>query len=275
MVPLSNNEQQARRTLLRVAIGAGGSGLVVGLVVGSFSSAGIVDMTVSSVMLAVAWIVGILSIAVSEPVWRLSIPFRVISVVFSGIVLGCVLSSIGIYQYVHLPVPDKGHAELQFVTASPIKDPTTGNSFINLQVNNIGTLSALHMVDVAVGELSDRVLTKSETDTMMSSLYNRLNDADKLAPINNNVQHASGFVVSLSKSLRDSTGFTVTDQQLVEINNYRQLLYVFFLARYEDEITSGSSYWNLQLCGYFSLTTAFWHNCAPYQNDKVVGRRFK
>jgi len=33
------------RTVFRVAIGAGGSGLILGLVIGSFSAAGIVDMT--------------------------------------------------------------------------------------------------------------------------------------------------------------------------------------------------------------------------------------
>src|SRR5260370_42210613 len=97
----------APRTILRVAIGAGGSGLVLGLVIGSFSAAGIVDMTVAAVMLLAAWIIGAIAITASEPIWGLPPKLRLPVIIGANFALALLLGLIGLYQYYHLPVPEK------------------------------------------------------------------------------------------------------------------------------------------------------------------------
>jgi len=67
----------------------------------------------------------------------------------------------------------------------------------------------------------------------------------------------------------------VTDAQLEEIKQNRLLLYAFLAVRYEDESAEGKYYWTLQFCGYFTAAMTYWHNCAPYEVNKVEGRRFK
>jgi hypothetical protein len=126
---------QAPRTLLRVAIGAGGSGLVLGLVIGSFSAAGIVDMTVAVTMLLAAWIIGTVAITASEPIWGLAPKLRWPVIIGTSVALAVFLGLIGLYQSNHLPISEKQSARLQVATVVPVRIPSTGKNIFNLQLD--------------------------------------------------------------------------------------------------------------------------------------------
>ena len=131
---------------VRVAIGAGGSALVLALVIGSLSTAGVIDMTAAWSMLAAAWMVGAIAIAISEPVWGLPTRHRIFTGTVSAVALGAALALAGVYEYSHHPgqtESESGRSSrlvVQRVVVNPPKEQE--NLSLDVFVINKGTLPA-------------------------------------------------------------------------------------------------------------------------------------
>jgi hypothetical protein len=74
-VPKEGGSERLRR-LLGTFVGAGGTGLIVALVLGAFSASGVVNMATVHVLLILAWVVMTAIIFASEWIWRRPIRYR-------------------------------------------------------------------------------------------------------------------------------------------------------------------------------------------------------
>jgi hypothetical protein len=84
---------------LGIWVEAGGVALVAGLIYASFAAAGVIDMTLAYLFLAVAWIAAILTAAFSEKVRHLSLSKRITIVLLVSVVGGLLLVFVGRYEY--------------------------------------------------------------------------------------------------------------------------------------------------------------------------------
>jgi hypothetical protein len=79
-------------------IGASGTALVIGFAIGSFGPAGLLNMMTSYVMLAAAWLIGTITIAISEWLWGFPATHRIVVGASASLLLGVALVGIGSYE---------------------------------------------------------------------------------------------------------------------------------------------------------------------------------
>jgi hypothetical protein len=170
------------REVVRIAIGSGGTGLVIGLIGGSFSASGIVSMMVAVIMLIFAWVVGAVAITVSEPVWGLPSSYRLGASLFTIFALGFVLGGIGWFQYQHMPVPDRGTASLTLNETTLRKLPGQNVSHVDIAVKNVGNAIALNDVTGAAGTVSNAVLSKDQINSSMGKVRDLVLKTEKQGP---------------------------------------------------------------------------------------------
>jgi hypothetical protein len=268
------------REVVRIAIGSGGTGLVIGLIGGSFSASGIVSMTVAAIMLAFAWAVGAVAITVSEPVWGLPSRYRLFASLSTILALGIVLGGIGWFQHEHMPIAERGTARLGLKQILQQKFPGESTTNFNVNVQNDGNAIALNQATILAGKLSPVVLPQEQADEAMKKLHRLLSENEKRGP--NHVQLAPTFgqIVTLS-DIDDITldpptkvFINATDSQVKDFNDGKLVLYVFFLSHYEDETIQGHAYWKSEACAYYFRTFVYFHNCGPMTIEKIVGSRF-
>jgi hypothetical protein len=82
---------------------AGATGLVLALIIGAFAVAGVIDMTVAIVMLAVAWFLGTAAIIISDVFRERNQRWPVVGMSAASILLAIMLSGIGKYIDLHRP----------------------------------------------------------------------------------------------------------------------------------------------------------------------------
>ena len=266
------------RQVLRVAIGSGGTGLVVGLVASSFSAAGIVDMTVAAAMLLAAWVIGTVSITVSEPVWGLAPRYRLGASLGTIAILTILLAGIGWFQHNHLPIPDKGAAQMTLSRVDIEGIPKTSAYQFNAVIHNDGTASAIEENTAVAGKLSDHLLSKDDIDVIMAKLEKFNLAIERQGPLHFQIPKSHSRVITLSEVDDLDTQVTkkfiqATANQIKEITNGDLSLYVFLLTKYEDETITGNGYWQTETCGYYTASFVHYHLCRPLKISKVGGPR--
>jgi hypothetical protein len=274
----TTHSYSARQTV-RIAVGSGGMGLIFGLVASSFSTAGIVSMTVAAIMLFVAWVVGAVAVTVSEPVWGLPSRHRVVVSLGAIVGLAIMLGGIGWFQSKHLPMTDKGTARVSIDQVTFERIPGQPTYRIDVVLKNIGTATALEYASVVAGKvvtLSN--LTPEQIASAQEKLRKLVLTAESTKPAS---QHFSqliptkGHVVWLSDiDATDNSYITLTDAQIADFNSGKLMFYVFLFGHFEDETIAGSAYWEIEACGLYSGTLSYWHNCSPDRLQKLYGSRF-
>lgn len=268
------------REVVRIAIGSGGTGLVIGLTGASFSTAGVVSMTVAAVMLIIAWSVGAVAITVSEPVWGLPSRYRLVGSLGAILTLGIILGGIGWFQFEHMPIPDHGTARLGLKNVFLQKYPSESTTHYNVDVHNDGTAIALNTATIVAGKLSSGLLSQAQADAAMKKLREIVRDGEKHGPNHVQVPPSVGQIITLSDIDDVNIGpaskvfIDVTDSQIQDFNNEKLALYVFVFSHYEDETIQGKAYWESEACGYYIGTLAYFHNCGPMATEKISGSRF-
>lgn len=157
-------------------------------------------------------------------------------------------------------------ANLQFTAVIPWKAPQDALTHFNISVSNVGNLPAKHVGIQVAGIFSDHVLRSDEIRRQLNQLKKVIADADKFNP-NQVVQLAQGPVVTLP-------GVTATADEFQQFMATKKLLYVFWVASYDDELRQGRSYWHTEFCGYFAGTLRYWHNCGPNRVELIQKPRF-
>jgi hypothetical protein len=99
-------------------VGAGGTALVVCLVVASLAATGVIDMALAFIALALAWVVAVVTAALSESIQRLSIRKRIAAVVLVAVSVGLILFFVATYEM-------KYRLELTSVTPDSLPSPST------------------------------------------------------------------------------------------------------------------------------------------------------
>lgn len=84
---------------IRIALGAGGTGVAITFAVGSLGPAGLINMTTAYIMLTVAWIASTVVVALSEFVLSFKIHHRVFWIILSSVASGVILGAVGYYEY--------------------------------------------------------------------------------------------------------------------------------------------------------------------------------
>jgi len=104
----ARNIQKLLRSLFADAAAALVFSLVVALVLASLSAAGVIDMTLATILLLVAWLVAIAGTFLIRPIWDMSASGRI----FFSVVLAAALGTLWYYEYLH-------QAEAQSAQATP------------------------------------------------------------------------------------------------------------------------------------------------------------
>jgi hypothetical protein len=94
---------------LGIIFGAGATGLVAAFIIASFSASGVIDMTLATAFLFLAWLIGIGAVIVS-----VKSKVRWPAAIGTGFVLGITMLSIGFYERAHFPRP-QGKEGARFV----------------------------------------------------------------------------------------------------------------------------------------------------------------
>ncbi len=241
--------------MLRVAIGAGGFGVIVGLVIGSFSASGIVDMTVSAGMLLVAWIIGIISIAVSEPVWGLPKKYRLLATVICSVGLGAVLVGVGYWQYKHFPTKEIKNARLEYNGMTTEKSKSDSKVIeIYPHLLNRGDKAArgneMAFAHVVVEKRLDDVIEDKDMAIVQET-------ADKMPipPVTGNEIQPGENAFPADQAR------TITEEEWNEIGSGNKLLYIFINSKYTDETMQLGSYFISELCGFYHPATSSMTQC--------------
>lgn len=265
------------REVIRVAIGSGGMGLVIGLVGSSFSTSGIVSMTVAATMLLIAWAIGAVAITVSEPVWGLASNYRVVISLSCIVLLAAGLSGIGLYQSKHMPVVDKGTARVVIDQATFERLPGQTVSRIDVALKDNGTAVALEYTLAVAGKVvTEKTLSPDQITAYMEKVRHYVVESDANGPHHLKLIPGINQLVWLSDIENINKDFIfLNESQIGDFNNGKLGVYIFLFGRYEDETITGSAYWEIQSCGIYTATLAYLHNCpgAP-KLDKIDGSRF-
>jgi hypothetical protein len=180
-----------------------------------------------------------------------------------------VLVPLSIDLYLSSARPDYlAKARLQYDHAFPVKDPRSSAQWINIQVQNAGTLAATGAVVGAIGKTSSDALAPEIAKKEMDDLRVKVNAT--IPPEENTVSPNHAAILSLPD-------LSVTDADLEAINQAKLVLNVFVVVTYEDEALDGRGYWVTEFCGYYILTLSYWHNCAlsPERVYRSEGSRRK
>jgi hypothetical protein len=132
-----------------------------------------------------------------------------------------------------------------------MKDPRSSAQWINIRLQNAGTLPATRIVVGTIGKSSSEAFAPEVEKKEMDDLRVKVN-----ATIPPKDSAESFRCYHLAR-------FNVTD--------------VFLIATYEDEALEGNGYWVTEFFGYYLLTFSYWHNCAlsPERVYRVSGSRRK
>jgi hypothetical protein len=154
-------------------------------------------------------------------------------------------------------------SRLQFSTISPVKYPDSTTSNFNIEIKNVGTLTATKAITRASGILSDHYFSDSEVNAEMDKL---IADIQRFQKVNRHgeIQLGQSVIITIPDGKKDNkAALEVTDNDLSNINSAKSVLYVFVAAEYEDEDKTNEE-WRLEYCGYFVTTYVYWHYCPTW-----------
>jgi hypothetical protein len=101
----------------------------------------------------------------------------------------------------------------------------------------------------------------------MERLRDELKGRDKPGPLTNRILRNTGAVITIP-------GLQPTNAEWAQISDGRAALYVFVVARYEDEKSEDRGYWKMETCARFNITFSYWHNCSENRTEFVKGPRY-
>jgi hypothetical protein len=132
----------------------------------------------------------------------------------------------------------RGILGLGVPTVVPI--PGSDKNHVNITLENIGDLSIVHQTTAVGGWIRDTLAPADEINREMERLRGDLKQRDKPASSANRIVRNTGAVVTIP-------GVQPTNAEWAKISEGKAALYVFVVARYEDEKTGDRGYWKWKL----------------------------
>jgi hypothetical protein len=201
-----------------------------------------------------------------------------------GMVIVLVTVSCSVFSAALVEEPTINKAQLEIATISQFKVPASATvGGIGLQLHNAGKLDATNVVLAVKGRFLDALMSKEEINLELEAMDRAVANADKKQLSSSTVTPTQNPLITLQDIAPDRWAhlaegvefpvITITDAQWNEFLEGKHYIYVLLKARYGDESLHDKAYWHATFCGFYVGTTAFWHNCAANNIDKVIGRR--
>lgn len=170
------------------------------------------------------------------------------------------------------------------------KLPGSPMNKIDVQLSNKGAMAALNLATAMTGRLSDKLIDPNEIDAELDEMESVISSAEKtVAAPQTQLQPGTAAVITL-QDIRPETWahlidnpsikpappiLELSDEQWSDVMQGRKLIYVLFVAHFDDEMASKDSYWKIAQCAYFIYTTSYYRNCNNNRTVRVPGRRYK
>jgi hypothetical protein len=244
---------------VRIIFGAGASGLVAALIIGSFSASGVIDMTLAFSLLGAALVVGIGAIIVSEPLLGLPPKIRWPSAIGASILLALIVSGIGAYEKAHFPTPptvEKQGARFLFDQGLFAK----GSDKIPMTSTNRGDVIARTGTRVGTSVWwSDHILTAQEEEPKAAIALELATEPE------------GGTLEFLPNGSRTvEIPVAVTNGQYEAVVSGAGYLYVFFAIEFMDEMAPPDRRLFATTCGFLNKRMDHPLACWGHNESRLV-----
>jgi hypothetical protein len=185
--------------------------------------------------------------------------------------------------------PPSGRAILEPGLPTFVKLPSDApEGFINFELRNTGQLDAERVRILIIGHVSADGLALDVLTKEMDELANAMEQIERTNPsfnLHTQIMPSSAAIITLEDippdrfpkiadgSAKSRGAIMLSDRQWSEFQMGKAAIYVLFLARYEDEAHSGTTYWDNRQCMYFRGAVTFRHNCDSNRIDLKSGKR--
>jgi hypothetical protein len=173
-----------------------------------------------------------------------------------GILLICV--SVPLYFIVTAQDFVLSRARFTYENIAVLKAPGQSTNYFNLDTKNAGALAAEHP-SIAVGGqvIEGPLLSKEDVDLAFNDLHEKLRKSRKLN-VSMQVQPNASSIATIPNVL-------LSDQEWGKVTEGRAVLYFYIAMIYDDEVIAPSGYsWVFETCGYYTVTTAYYHLCVSH-----------
>lgn len=157
---------------------------------------------------------------------------------------------------------------LTFGGPSPLLVPGTDRNIVNITLSNTGDLPIVSPATAIGGWLRETLASADEITREVARLKDQLKKRDQPGPHRNSIQKGAGTVVTIPD-------LQISTVDWSKISEGKAYLYVFAFANYSDEAIEGKGYWKMELCAWFTVTFAYWHNCIENKVEFVKGNRYQ
>jgi hypothetical protein len=172
-----------------------------------------------------------------------------------------------------------GRALLNLIGIQRVKIPASAaNGLINVEIKNQGNLDAERLSVLVSGKATATLLGPEAVKDVLDGLSKAL-DRVEASKLGNQLRPGVSAIVSLQDIVPEQwpavlkgtqpPPIQISDGQWQDFEQARLAIYVFYIARYEDEAHPGK-YSRTTNCMYFLGTTAFWHNCSENRIDSIT-----
>lgn len=177
----------------------------------------------------------------------------------AGLVVLIVGLAVPVFIVVTAQEFNPNRARYTYETIVPVKEPGKSVSYFNLSIKNAGTLSANHQYTTVAGKFAEGgAITDADIEVAYKELYSRLKTGRQFDHSTVQVQPSNSVVVTIP-------GVLLSDQDWGRVTDGQALLYFFIAILYDDELLASAGYtWLFEQCGYYVLTTSYYHNCGSH-----------
>jgi hypothetical protein len=135
--------------------------------------------------------------------------------------ISIVVTTLSLSLYFSPPNTDNPsiRSRLQFSTVSPVKYSNSATSVFNIEIKNVGNLTATKAITRAGGMLSDHILSEDKERAEMEKL---IADIQRFQQVNRHseIQQGQSAVITIPDLKKgDRTALEVTDDELSKINH--------------------------------------------------------
>jgi len=214
-------------------------------------------MTLAITLLAVASIVGVGAIVVSEPLLGLRAKIKWPIVAGMSVLLAAILAGIGQYENTHFPTEKPKTGARFAIGGSALKK---GGSKTTLTIMNRGDIDARVWANgSSIVTTSDHLLSESEEDAWFQKVRSQIPRKGK----------GIDFLKDQSRTIE--IDFNANDAQYDAIVAGTIYLYVFFAMAFTDAITPSNSYWAAEYCVKYFKKLEDSTVCLGHNETKVPG----
>jgi hypothetical protein len=230
--------------------------IVIGLIIGSLSTAGIINMMLALTLLALAWLLAIVGTFICGPVWEVSSKHRIIF----GSILGVLFGAVGYGEYVLQPRETIGkNARFEFngIELRPIAG--SSDRLIGAQLINKGPVAGKGMNLAFSSVLTQERLNAPDQEKIMTDVIAQTVAFGVPKDEGNEVQPFELFNVGPPKGI-------ITSDQLAKVISENLSIYLFVALNYRDDSLPKSSFMTTEVCVIFRGPLDRWQKCDGRHN---------